>query len=403
MKVPFRYHIRSLFYRKSTTILTLVAVGMTVAVLSIVLALQQGFELTLLTSARTDNIICMRDGATSEGESSMTRDLARKVAAIPEIEQKDGKPLAVAEMFAAINLDRVDRGSTNVSVRGTSDAALGIRDSVKVKEGAFFAPGKKELIVGRGLTERVKGCRVGGSISVGGEDWAVVGIIDSGGASFDSEIWGDVELLSAVFERSGYSVLHFRARPGIDVGAPAKMVKDRDGKETLVPATGLLGRLAGPDFKLKAMNERDYMEAQAGVLGGVLGGLARGLAIIMAIGAIFGCTNTLLSAVAGRTHEIGALLAIGFKPWQIRVGFLFEALVLGLVGGMLGILFALPVNGLATGTMNWKTFSEQAFAFRITGTVVLEAMILAAVVGVIGGLVPAWRASALKPTDAMRS
>ncbi len=402
MAVPIRYHLRSLFYRKSTTLLTVVAVAMTVAVLSIVLALQQGFELTLITAARYDNIICMRDGATSEGESSMTRELARKLMAIPEIEQVNGKPLAIAEFFAAINLDRIGQGSTNVSVRGTTETALAYRDMVKVKQGRFFGAGKKELVVGRGLTDRVKGCREGGAIVVGGEEWAVVGVIDSGGASFDSEIWGDAELLTAVFDRSGYSVVHFRAKKDVEIGKPAK-VSDDDANRELEPATGLIARLSGSDFKIKATNERDYMEAQAGVLGTVLGALARALAFIMSIGAIFGCTNTLLAAVAGRTHEIGALLAIGFKPWQIRMGFLFESLVLGLMGGVLGILFALPVNGLATGTMNWKTFAEQAFAFQITPRVIAEAMIMAAVVGVIGGLVPAWRASKLKPTDAMRS
>lgn len=402
MAVPIRYHLRSLFYRKSTTLLTVVAVAMTVAVLSIVLALQQGFELTLITAARYDNIICMRDGATSEGESSMTRELARKLMAIPEIEQVNGKPLAIAEFFAAINLDRIGQGSTNVSVRGTTETALAYRDMVKVKQGRFFGAGKKELVVGRGLTDRVKGCREGGAIVVGGEEWAVVGVIDSGGASFDSEIWGDAELLTAVFDRSGYSVVHFRAKKDVEIGKPAK-VSDDDANRELEPATGLIARLSGSDFKIKATNERDYMEAQAGVLGTVLGALARALAFIMSIGAIFGCTNTLLAAVAGRTHEIGALLAIGFKPWQIRMGFLFESLVLGLMGGVLGILFALPVNGLATGTMNWKTFAEQAFAFQITPRVIAEAMIMAAIVGVIGGLVPAWRASKLKPTDAMRS
>lgn len=402
MSVPFRYHVRSLFYRKSTTLLTVIAVAMTVAVLSIVLALKQGFEMTLITSARTDNIICMRDGATSEGESSITRVLARTLMAIPEIEQRDGKPLAIAELFAAVNLERVDKGSTNVSIRGTTATALVYRDMVKVTEGRYFTSGTRELVVGRGLTDRVRACRVGGTITINKDEWAVVGVIDSNGASFDSEIWGDVELLSDAFDRNGYSVVHFRAKPGIEIGVPAK-VSDEDIDKELKPATGLIARLAGSDFSVKAQCEKDYMEAQAGDLAMVIQILARGLAFIMAIGAVFGCTNTLLAAVAGRTHEIGALLAIGFKPWQIRVGFLFESLVLGLMGGVLGVLFALPVNGLATGTMNWKTFAEQAFAFQITTSVVVEAMTLAAIVGIIGGLVPAWRASMLKPTDAMRS
>jgi ABC-type antimicrobial peptide transport system permease subunit len=414
MAIPLRYNIRSIFYRKQATILTLTAVGLTVAVLVIVLALYQGFRITMVDSGHERNIIAMRVGSNSEGESSMTRDLARKIMALPEVAKTPGgEPLATPEMFAAINHERVGEdgnkegaNSANITVRGTTPVALQIRKGVRIAEGVMFTPGRKELVVGKALVGRVKGCRVGGSIPIGGHEWAVVGMIDSDGRAADSEIWGDVELCVATFDRLGYSTVIFRVADGVNIGTPEEIVKDEKDKSKIakhVPPTGLIAQLASTEFQLKAEPEPIYYEKQAGPLGVILTTLAYLLAGIMAVGAVFGCTNTLLASVAGRTHEIGALMAIGFKPWGIRIGFLIESLVLGLMGGILGVLIALPINGVATGTMNWVSFTEQAFSFRVTTAVIIQAVVLAAIVGLLGGTIPAIRASRLKPTDAIRS
>jgi ABC-type antimicrobial peptide transport system permease subunit len=383
-------------------------------VLVIVLALYQGFRITMIDSGYERNVIAMRKGSNSEGESSMSRELARKLLSLPEVaRQQNGEPLAVPELFAAINVEREGRSgnsegsnSTNVTVRGTSPLALQIRKGIKVAEGTFFTPGRRELVVGKKLVGRVKGCRVGGTIRINDEPWAVVGMIDSDGKAFDSEIWGDVELCVAMFDRPGFSSVIFRAADGVDIGTPEESERDKKDPNKLAkytPATGLLAKLASDEFLLKALPETTYFAQQAGVLGAILATLAYLLAGIMAIGAVFGCTNTLLAAVAGRTHEIGTLMAMGFKPWAIRLGFLFESLVVGLMGGVIGILIALPINGVATGTINFTTFTEQAFSFKVTWVVILEAVLLAALVGLLGGTVPAIRASRLKPTDAMRS
>jgi ABC-type antimicrobial peptide transport system permease subunit len=414
MAVPLRYNLRSIFYRKQATLLTLVAIGLTVAVLVIVLALYQGFRITLVDSGFERNVIAMRKGSNSEGESSMSRDHARKIMSLPEIARTpQGDPLATPELFAAINVEREggsgssdDPNSTNVTVRGTTPLSLVIRKSVRIAEGAMFTPGRRELVVGKNLVGRVRNCRVGGEITINEEKWAVVGMMDSDGKAFDSEIWGDVELCTALFDRPGFSTVIFRTADGVDIGTPEVSVRDPKNPHVLAkyePPTGLLAKLASEEFQLKALPEPLYFERQAGALGTILQTLAYLLAGIMAVGAVFGCTNTLLAAVAGRTHEIGALMAIGFKPWAIRVGFLFESIVLGLLGGALGVLIALPINGVATGTMNFTTFTEQAFSFRITTTVIVQAVVLAAIVGLLGGTVPAIRASRLKPTDAMRS
>jgi ABC-type antimicrobial peptide transport system permease subunit len=414
MKVPFRYNLRSIFYRKRATMLTLVAVGLTVAVLVIVLALYQGFRITMIDSGFERNVIAMRKGSNSEGESSMARDLARKLVSLPEVAKlPSGEALATPELFAAINVEREGRSgnaegsnSTNVTVRGTTPIALQIRKGVRIAEGKFFTPGRRELVVGRKLVGRVKGCRIGGSILINEEEWAVVGMLDSDGKAFDSEIWGDVELCVTLFDRPGFSSVIFRAADGVEIGAPEVSVRDEKDPNKLAsytPPTGLIAKLASDEFLLKALPETTYFAQQAGALGDILSTLAYLLAGIMAIGAIFGCTNTLLAAVAGRTHEVGALMAMGFKPWAIRIGFLFESLVVGLMGGIIGILIAMPINGVATGTINFTTFTEQAFSFRVTPLVIAEAVILAAVVGLLGGTVPAFRASRLKPTDAIRS
>lgn len=414
MAIPFRYNLRSIFYRKRSTILTLIAVGLTVAVLVIVLALYQGFRITMADSGFERNVIVMRKGSNSEGESSMTRDAARTIAALPEVAKSPaGQPLAVAELFAAISVERVgasgnSEGSkrTNMTVRGTSPLALEVRKGIRIAEGAFFTPGRRELVVGKKLVGRVEGCRIGGSVDINGEQWPVVGVMDSGGKAFDSEIWCDVELCMAAFDRPGFSSVIFRAADGVEIGEPEVSKSDKNNPHKLAefkPATALLGKLASEELQLKALTEPAYFEQQTGILGDVLATLAYLLAGIMAIGAIFGCTNTMLAAVAGRTHEIGALMAIGFKPSAIRLGFLIESLVVGLMGGVVGVLIALPINGVATGTLNFTTFTEQAFSFKITPAVILQAVILAAVVGLLGGTVPAIRASRLKPTDAMRS
>lgn len=412
MPVPFRYNVRSVFYRTSTTLLTLSAIALTVCVLCIVLALQQGFSRSAARTGNARNVICLRDGATSEGESSVSLEGAQKIKGLPEIAVKDGRPLACPEVFAGIYMPRENgSGGTNVSVRGTSEEALvlAIRDRVRVVEGSFFKPGRREVVVGRGLVGRIKGCRIGGVVELQNEQWPVVGVIDGGGSSFDSEIWADGELVRALFKRQGWNTVVFRAAPGVDIGKPATFVESESAngikkaaESFVIPATGLLARLASEEFQLKAMTEPAYFEKQAGFLGAIMGALASLLAFVMAAGAVFGCTNTLLASVAGRTREIGALLAVGFRPADVRIGFLVEALLIGLLGGVLGVVLALPVNGMATGTFSWGSFTEATFAFEITPFAAGVSMAVAAAIGVLGGVLPAFRAARLKPVDALR-
>ena len=387
MPVPVRYHVRSLFVRRSATGLTVVAIGFTVFILVLVLSLARGFEVSLAESGRSDNAIFLRDAATSEGESIVDREQARLLMARPEILRNpaDGTPLACPELYSGINLEKNVGGGTNISIRGTGATGLAIRDGVRMAEGRMFRPGTEEVVVGRGLVDRVQGCRMGSVIDLQGRQMAVVGIIDSDGGVFNSEIWGDVEIMCNVFSRESYGSVLARVRSEQDIPALRAAVK------------------ADPRLPMKVDSERDYFRKQSGFLGGFLKATAYFLASIMAVGAVFGSTNTLLASLAGRSREIGTLLAMGYRPMHIRLGFLLEALLLGLLGGIFGVLLALPVNGIATGTTNWNTFTEQNFAFAVTPDVVVQAVVFSCIIGVFGGLLPAFRAAGLAPTEALRA
>ena len=270
-------------------------------------------------------------------------------------------------------------------MRGTVPWTLELRDGVGVVEGRMFRAGTEEVVVGRRLVGRVKGCRLGGSVEYAGRAMPVVGIVDAGGGAPDSEIWGDVEVLLQVFQRGGFSSVFLRLR-------------DPGGLPALEKALE-----ADPRLQTKGVAERDYYRQQAGPQSRFFRIMAYFLASIMAVGAVFGSTNTLLASIAGRTREIGTLLAMGYLPRHVLLGFLLEALAIGLLGGVVGVAMAWPVNGMATGTINWISWTESAFSFAITPGVVFEAVFFAGIVGVVGGLVPAVRAASLPPTLALRA
>jgi putative ABC transport system permease protein len=383
-----RYNLRSLVVRRGGTALSVLSIGFSVGILVLVLALARGFEMSLSRTGRADNLIVMRQGATSEGESGMSRDVARLLRAYQGVAlDSTGEPLAAPECYAALNLAKADGGTANFSLRGVSAASFALRDFAVIREGRRFQPGTHELVVGKSLLGRIKGCRVGGVIELEDTEWPVVGVLDSRGGAYDSEIWCDAEVFLQALNRPIYQTVVLRR----DAPPPA------GGPDPLVAALESDQRLG-----VKVMTEPDYFASQAGMLGDVLTFVGYFIAGIMATGAAFGAAVTLLASLAERTREIGTLLALGFRPHQVLFGFLVEALLLGLAGGVVGVLLALPVNDVATGTMNWKTFTEQAFAFRITTDVVVAAVSFSTIIGVLAGLVPAWKASRVPPSVALR-
>lgn len=383
--VPVSYNVRSLFVRKASTILTIVSIGATVAVLAGVLSLQQGFE-TLFSEAGSDDVVVfLRPGATSEGESAFTEeDVDIVTKSVTEIASGPDGPLASGETFLAVRLERTDGGETNVPIRGVQQPTFAVHgDLLRIVEGERFRPGTDEVIVGQKVVRRIRGCGLGEVLQINTTPFRVVGVFASGGP-FDSEIWGDADRMGKALERPVYSRIIARLQPGVDLVE----FSERMEAHLQTPA--------------KVMTERDYLTSQTGMLSATLRALGYFLAFIMGIGAVFTATNTMQAALAARAHEIGILLSIGFRPLSVFVSFLLEALLLGVAGGVAGILIALPLNGIETGTTNFQTFTEVAFAFRVTPEVLANAVVFALLLGLFGGALPAWRAARMRPVEALR-
>jgi putative ABC transport system permease protein len=396
MLVPLTYNLRSLWVRRAATLLTICGIGATVAIVSGVLALQQGFETMFTSGGRDDLVVFLRPGATGETDSIFRRDLGlRLVNTLPEIEVADGSPQASMECYLAILHDKVSGGKTNVPLRGVQPATFALRgDEIRIVEGRNFAAGSDEVIVGKSLVGRIQNCHVDDVIVLNTTPFRVVGVFEHDGA-FASEIWGDLERFLPTLGRYGPNRVIARVKPGTLIGN----VDAEGGPE----AGSLAARLEDDkEVPAKVMSERQFLESQTQAMSMVLLYLAKFLGVIMGAAAILTATNTMLSAVAARTHEIGILLAMGYRPVPIFLSFQLEALALGLLGGAVGCLFSLPFNGIETGTMNFQTFTEFAFAFRVTPKVLVAAVLFALVLGMLGGAWPAWRAARMKPTTALR-
>ncbi|MFM1870919.1 MAG: hypothetical protein RL398_341 [Planctomycetota bacterium] len=383
--VPFRYNLRSLFVRSSSTVLTVCAIGATVAVLAGMLSLQQGFLTLFQERGRDDLAVFLRRGATSEGESGITREqceiLTKEIDAIER--DANGKPLASAELYLAVRLRKFDGGETNVAIRGVEPETFAIHgDDLRIVDGKNFVPGTDELIVGRGLIERIADCKVGDTLRINTGTFRIAGVFEGKGG-YTSEIWGDLERLGEALERPVRSRILAKMRQGADL----KALETRYDQDLRVQP--------------KIQSEREYLKSQTGRLSltfSILGGF---LAVIMGIAAVFTGTNSMLAAIGARTHEIGILKAIGYRPFAIFAAFLFEAVLLGVLGGVFGCLLVLPFQGAETGTMN-QTFSEVTFAFRTTPSVMIDAILFAGALGLVGGLFPALRAARMTPTQALR-
>lgn len=383
--VPFRYNFRSLWVRRSSTLLTVCAIGATVAVLAGMLSLQQGFATMFAENGRTDLAIFLRKGATSEGESGLPReqtDLIKKET--PEILQDaQGLPLASAEMYLAVRREKVDGGETNVAMRGVEPATFAVHgDALQIIAGRRITPGADELIVGEKLVARIANCQVGDTLRINVTPFRIVGTF-RGKGGYESEIWGDLDRLGEALQRPVRSRVIAKIKPGTDLAAiEARFTDDK----RLQP---------------KVQTEQEYLQSQTKALSITFTAIGLFLSVLMGIAAVFTGTNAMLSAIAARTHEIGILQSIGFRPFAIFSAFLLEALLLGILGGVVGCLLVLPFQGRETGTMN-QTFSEVVFAFRTTPTVMTAAIAFASLLGLVGGALPALRAARMKPTQALR-
>ena len=380
------YNLRSMIVRKGTAAMTAGGIAMVVAVFVMTLAIAQGFQKTLIASGAPDNVIVLRKGATAETVSAVFRPDIALIEALPQIARgSDGRPLISPELVAIIALPRqTDDQPANVPVRGVGPRAFQVRESLKFVEGRPFTAGTREINVGKLAVGRFKGLTLGSDVRFAAVTWKVVGVFTAGDASFESEVWGDVEQMMPAFQNSEYQSVTVK-------------LADRSMFDSFKATVE-----ADPRLRLLPQREQDYYAEQSRPMTTVIRVFGTFVTVILSIGAMFGAMNTMYAAVAYRTREIGTLRALGFSRFRIVTAFLAESIALAAIGGIIGCALALPVHGLSTGTTNFSSFSEVAFKFRITPLLMAGGLFFAALMGTLGGLLPALRAARIPVARALR-
>jgi putative ABC transport system permease protein len=388
MAIPLIYNVRSVKARWASAIVAVIGIAGTVGIFIAMLSLARGFRATLVASGSPGNALVMRAGSTSEMMGGITLDTVKIIQDAPGIARDSSGPLVTQEVVGVMPFPLISTGTdANVQVRGVSPNVLRIRKFVKIAQGQMFNPGLSELIVGKNASITYAGLTLGNIINFGGGHWKVVGIFDAGGSAFDSEVWCDETILNQVLKRPP----NIFQSATVHLTSPDSFQQFKDAVTT------------DPRLNVDVVREIDYYAKQSTrmtTLITVLGGV---VASIMAIGAIFAGLNTMYSAVAERGREIATMRALGFGATAVVVSFLVEALLISFVGGAIGCVAVLPLNGLTTATINWQTFSSLAFAFKITPELLVKGIFFALAMGVIGGLLPAIRAARRPVALALRA
>jgi len=369
MKIPFVYNLRSIGQRPVSTAMTALGVSLVVAVFVAMLALANGFRAALVKTGLPGNVIVLRRGAASEMESGISR---------------AGRPLVSPEVFVVINIPRaVGEGVNNVVARGVNDEAFAVRN-IHIVAGRKFESGRSEIIIGKKIVPRFAHTAIGDTLRFATRDWLVVGHFEAGGSALESEVWGENEQFMPVFRGEVFQSVILRLT---DPAAFDDLKRALEGDQRLT---------------VQAQRESTFYAGQSTVLTRILTFLAVMITSVMAVGAVFGAVNTMYAAVSSRTPEIAVLLTLGFPPRSVLASFLAESAAIAFLGGVAGGLLALPINGIVTSTTNWNSFSEVAFAFRVTPGLLVGGVIFAVVMGVVGGFFPAWRAARLQVVQALR-
>jgi putative ABC transport system permease protein len=384
MAVPVKYNLRNLRVRWVTSLLTVVGISLVTLVFVMLFAMGLGIERSLVGSGDPLNLITLRAGTTAESQSVVSKAQYDDLLGIPGL-HKDakGEVLVSPELVVGANVFKLDGGKANVAIRGVGPKARDLRPEFRLSEGRWFKPSVGELVIGVGASRRFSGLNIGDTPKFRGREWRIVGKFECGGQAYESELWGDIDDVKAQFKRDYSGVL-------IRCANPAELKR--------------LANLIQGDkqFKLDARPTIDYFSEQ-NIGGQMIKSIGVILAIVLSIGAVFGAANTMYAAVASRTREIATMRVLGFSRLAIWISFVLESGVLGLVGGATGAAVGyLVFNNMATGTVNWITFSELAFQFRVTPELMGTATALATVMGVVGGFFPAFRASRMTIARALR-
>ena len=387
MALPLAYNIRNLRQRWKVTLLAIFGIGLVVAVFVTLLAMENGFRIALRSTGSPLNGIVTQRGSMSELTSWINIGDADVIKVDPRVARdSDGKPMASCEVVVLTTKPRKsDNQAANITFRGVTPEGFKVRNNVKIVEGRNFTPGLFEAIVGKKIADRVTGLNIGDTFSVQKRTFKIVGLFTADGSSFESEIWGDLDAMAPAIGRNG--------------GCESLTLRMSDPK-TLAGFDKEVR--ANPRVQLQIDSEPKYYENLAGPTAGALLGLAAFVAVVMGIGAVFGAMNTMYAIVSQRTREIGTLRALGFSRFSILVSFVLESVMLALIGGVLGCLVAFTMNGYTAGTGQTQSFSEMAFAFKITPNVLLIGIVFAVLMGFVGGLLPAFRAARMPITRALR-
>jgi putative ABC transport system permease protein len=387
MAIPFSYNLRSVLQRPMSTVTTAVGIGLTVAIYIGALALAAGFRASLVSTGAPDNIIVLRKGADSEISSGLSLDITNILKANPAVAVgPDGRPRASAEMVIVVNKQRLgQKGSSNIMLRGVDPAAPDLRGGITLVAGRMFTPGTDEVIVARRIAGRFAHCNVGDKLRFEQRDFTVVGQFTAAGSAFESEIWGDANVLMPALHRTGYfQTFVFRMKD------PSRFELIKKELE------------ADPRLQVQVKHERDFYAAQSELFTILITAIGTFITVIMAVGAVFGAANTMYAAIGARTREIATLLVLGFGPGSVLVSFVVESVIIAVIGGLVGCVFALPMNGITSSTTNFQSFSEMAFQFRITPQILAQGVIFSAILGLVGGFFPALKASRQSLSRALR-
>jgi ABC-type antimicrobial peptide transport system permease subunit len=388
MKIPFKYTFRNFKARKLTAIITISGIAMVVFVFAAALMMAYGVEKTLVSTGSAENIKILRQSSQGEISSIIDGDTQNIIRALPHIaKSNDGNLLISAEPVVIINLAIKSGGVSNVTVRGVSQPVYQLREQVKLTEGRLFNPSLRELIVGKSIESKFDGAQIGSKVKFAGDNWEIVGLFEAEGSGFESEMWGDSQQLLNAFNRAS------------SVSTLTLKLDDMTNFEEFKKAFETDKRLK--EFEPKI--EQKYFEEQSEILATFIRVLGIFITVIFSFGATIGATITMYSAVANRTVEIGTMRSLGFSRRSILTAFLFEALLTSLVGGIIGLFIASFLQFFSISTLNWNSFSELAFSFSLSPSIIISSLIFALVMGVLGGFFPSVRAARLNIVKALRA
>jgi putative ABC transport system permease protein len=386
MALPLKYNVKNVFVRWRSTLATILGVALVVAVFIVVQALAVGLEASGANTGVEGNLLVMRKGSTAESSSQVKLEQVRTIQYLDGVAKDPaGKPLVSADVLILINLPRREnKGEANILVRGVGPNGKELRPQVTLVEGRWFNPGRREAVISKRLAARFDKTGVGEQFKTGGNVITVVGHFDAGSTAFDSEVWMDGDETRSIFDRENYSSLLLKTTSG---EAAAALTERIEKDKTL---------------SLKVVAETEFYKTQTKTAGPIKF-LGNFLATAMSIGAVFAAMNTMYASVGARTREVGTLRVLGFRRRTVLISFLLEGAVLALVGGILGVLLAMPYNGLATGTLSFDSFSESVFEFRITPLLITKGLVFSVIVGLVGSFLPALRAARLPVIAALKA